>query len=579
MPRAVSYLNSVAAEILAEQLPRLSIPNIKQRINNGQGYILLSDIRVSRYKRASVHTISTSAPNKLTWVMKNLNMGLIGDLSGEINIVVPVKLEGEAEVLARGVNFHLESALERSQTGAARVTTISCRTTIQTINIEIYNGGIAGLALNLFKVLKFDQNINGRFFWSAARSALRGIPSRTFRKRGNLCAVISKFQQAITGHIRPFIQALICKKITLFINEDLNNKLSQTQTKTSLADAVRTNTFGALLGLPDSAQLIESFRSFNINATYPFFNVTNYSALSARNVFFSRLSEDPVCYTDTVEIANLGEISIIGANKNTTPFDVPPMTWNTSSENSNAMIHLLISDYIANALLYHAFSEHLLQFIVDERTVSSLGPLLRTSCSSGICFADLIPKLAEQYPDNKVRLVFTPTRAPVVLFQAKQDGILTVNVNGLVFLYIVSANQTSQQAGAFSLDIVASTHLHIENNTLLGRTTMDSFQLQNKYGNMNISDDELSDIALLSSEMLQRSINDFLRAGFPIPIPKVMRIKATELRFLDRSVFVSTEFALDRRRVSVIALEAFADTRYFPRSTKIHSGSTGDMHE
>lgn len=49
---------------------------------------------------------------------------------------------------------------------------------------------------------------------------------------------------------------------------------------------------------------------------------------------------------------------------------------------------------------------------------------------------------------------------------------------------------------------------------------MDSFQLKNKYGYINISDDELSDVALLSSEMLQHFINDFLRSGFPIPIPK-----------------------------------------------------------
>lgn len=62
-----------------------------------------------------------------------------------------------------------------------------------------------------------------------------------------------------------------------------------------------------------------------------------------------------MCYTDTVEIANMGEISITGANKNKTPFDVPPMAWKAKPV-SNAMIHLLASDYIANALLYHAFS-------------------------------------------------------------------------------------------------------------------------------------------------------------------------------------------------------------------------------
>lgn len=63
-----------------------------------------------------------------------------------------MKLEGQVEILAYGVNFRLESALKRSQTGAAQVSTIFCRTTIQIINIEIYNGGMTGIALKLLKV-------------------------------------------------------------------------------------------------------------------------------------------------------------------------------------------------------------------------------------------------------------------------------------------------------------------------------------------------------------------------------------------------------------------------------------------
>uniref|UniRef100_A0A5S6PIR7 LBP / BPI / CETP family, C-terminal domain containing protein n=1 Tax=Brugia malayi TaxID=6279 RepID=A0A5S6PIR7_BRUMA len=431
LPRAVAYLNNIGAEILNEQLPRLSISNLKQRINNGQGYILLSRIRVSRYKRPTEHIISTSAPNKIIWIMKNLNIGLIGSLSGEVNILVPMKLEGEAEVLAYGVNFQLESALERSETGRARVSIIFCRTTIQLMNIEIHNGGMTGIALNLFK------------------------------------------------------------------------------------------------------QLV------------------------SRILIDFRLNEDPLCYKNTVEISNMGEISlIIGQNIKKTPFSAAPMFW-PKKPLQNAMIHLLISDYIANALLYHAFSERLLQFVVDDQTISSLGPLLRTSCTTGICFADLIPQIAEQYPDSKVRLTFTPTRAPVVLFQAKQGGVLMANINGLVFMYIVESNKISHQAAAFALDIVANIKLHVE--------------LKNKYGYINISDDELSDVALLSSEMLQRFINDFLRGGFPIPVPKVLRINITQLQILDRSVFISADFALDRKRVNNLALQAFTDVKYFPPSEHIQS--------
>ncbi|VDK81287.1 unnamed protein product [Onchocerca ochengi] len=534
LPRAITYLNNVGAEILNEQLPRLSIPNIRQRINNNQGYILFSRIRVSRYKQASEQTIFASAPNKITWIMKNLNMGLIGNLSGEINILLPIKLEGQAEVLAYGVNFHLESALERSKTGAARVSTIFCRTVIQIMNIEVYNGGMTGLALNIFK-------------------------------------------QGISEQIRSLIQALICKEVTQFINEDFNEKLSQTQTKTSLEEAVQINTLGAFIGLPDTKELMNNFHAFNISTGFPLFK-----QLVSRIYIDFRLSEDPSCYKNTVEIANLGEISAIGHSPKKTPFNAAPMFW-PNKVAQNEMIQILLSDYIANALLYQAFSEHLLQFVVDDQTISSLGPVLRTSCTSGFCFADLIPQLAEQYPNSKVRLIFTPTRAPVVLFQAKQGGLLTININGLVFMYVVESNGKSHQAATFTLDIVANVRIHIENNKLLGKTTVDSFRLKNKFGNINISDDELSDIAILSSEVLQRSINNFLHEGFPIPIPKVLHINITELRILDRSIFISADFELDRRRIRTLAVEAFAQTEFFPRtvfssSAHVHGSSIHKRH-
>lgn len=75
LPPAIRYFNEVGAYILAKQLPRILIPNINHRLANDQGFISLSRVRVSRFKRASTHNISTSGPNKLTWVMRNLNIG------------------------------------------------------------------------------------------------------------------------------------------------------------------------------------------------------------------------------------------------------------------------------------------------------------------------------------------------------------------------------------------------------------------------------------------------------------------------------------------------------------------------
>lgn len=66
---------------------------------------------------------------------------------------------------------------------------------------------------------------------------------------------------------------------------------------------------------------------------------------------YCRLSEDPLCYNNTIELAYLGEIS----SKIKTPFGMHPLEWPSDLTDSDSMVQILISDHIANALLYHSF--------------------------------------------------------------------------------------------------------------------------------------------------------------------------------------------------------------------------------
>lgn len=65
---------------------------------------------------------------------------------------MPLDLEGMAEIQADGIDFRLESALERSPSGVGHISAVSCRTNIRQVLVENHNGGLAGIALNLFKV-------------------------------------------------------------------------------------------------------------------------------------------------------------------------------------------------------------------------------------------------------------------------------------------------------------------------------------------------------------------------------------------------------------------------------------------
>ncbi|PIO72756.1 LBP / BPI / CETP family protein [Teladorsagia circumcincta] len=192
----------IANNLLAEQLPRINIPDVEHRLPGDQGAIFISRIKISRFRRAEIQDVSTSAPNRIMWIMKNLDLGFIGDLSGAVNIVVPFNLTGQAEVQAEGLSVQLDSAIERAPNGSAHISTISCHSTIRAVEVINHNGGLFGLAVTVFK-------------------------------------------QGVSDNVRLMLQGIICKKVRKYLDEDLNEKLAEVQTRSPLSEAIETNAIRA----------------------------------------------------------------------------------------------------------------------------------------------------------------------------------------------------------------------------------------------------------------------------------------------------------------------------------------------
>lgn len=72
---------------------------------------------------------------KTNTYLDNILSSLIGDLSGNTNIVVPLDLTGEAEILAEGLDLTIESEIERSPEGSARVSTLYCASSIRAVEV------------------------------------------------------------------------------------------------------------------------------------------------------------------------------------------------------------------------------------------------------------------------------------------------------------------------------------------------------------------------------------------------------------------------------------------------------------
>ncbi|KHJ85635.1 LBP / BPI / CETP family protein, partial [Oesophagostomum dentatum] len=227
-----------------------------------------------------------------------------------------------------------------------------------------------------------------------------------------------------------------------------------------------------------------------------------------------RLREDPYCSWNTVDLACAGEISYKGEGG--TPFGPPPIQWLRTQSDSH-MVMLQISDYLPNSLFYHAYKQRLIRLHLTPST-GGVAQFLRTSCEGSFCLADLVPQLAETYPNHTLELSLAATRAPAVLFSEKKGGVISVNLGGVIVVF-VSDGSRRKQAAVLDMDVVADAKLNLQNQNVSGSVELTKFDLTSRSATIKISQDELSDIAILVSQMVENMLNEMLSNGFPLPLP------------------------------------------------------------
>ncbi|RCN41843.1 hypothetical protein ANCCAN_12222 [Ancylostoma caninum] len=125
----------------------------------------------------------------------------------------------------------LQFEIERAPNGSAHVSTLSCHSTIRAVDVINHNGGLFGLAVTVFK-------------------------------------------QGVSDNVRLLLQGLICKKVRKYLDEDLNEKLAEVQTRSPLTEAIEANavrstrlssavggiTIGSILGKSFSKDFYIDFR-------------------------------------------------------------------------------------------------------------------------------------------------------------------------------------------------------------------------------------------------------------------------------------------------------------------------------
>ncbi|KAI6242372.1 hypothetical protein M3Y99_00237800 [Aphelenchoides fujianensis] len=202
--RGFQYASTLIAPILDQQIRSARIPPISQCIPEVNGCIQVYNLYVSRYRCPQRVVVYPAPPNQIVIAVQNMDIGVTGNLGGQINILIPIAVTGIIQVNAHQVSATVALTVERTATGGVALRLASCQVTVGYLDAYIENGGLVGDIAN------------------------------------------SQFRGRISSQIRQMLPGQICGQLPNIINTQLNSKLTSLPQTIALNQilSIATGAFG-----------------------------------------------------------------------------------------------------------------------------------------------------------------------------------------------------------------------------------------------------------------------------------------------------------------------------------------------
>ncbi|GMR53370.1 hypothetical protein PMAYCL1PPCAC_23565, partial [Pristionchus mayeri] len=182
--RMFQYASQLVGEILNKEIQRARIPDITQSTKPTiDGCIMLYNAYVSRYRCPQRVVVFPKASNHLVLQVQNLDVGVTGNLGGQINVLVPIPITGVAQINIHGVTMSVEVSIEHGPQGPI-ISICSCSAHVQYVDVCIENGGFVGSLAN------------------------------------------SMFRRQISDMVRQALPNELCKMLPKIVNEKINSRAS-----------------------------------------------------------------------------------------------------------------------------------------------------------------------------------------------------------------------------------------------------------------------------------------------------------------------------------------------------------------
>uniref|UniRef100_A0A914LA55 BPI2 domain-containing protein n=1 Tax=Meloidogyne incognita TaxID=6306 RepID=A0A914LA55_MELIC len=142
--RAFQYLSTIAAGILNYYIKRTRLPNIQQCIPQLNGCINVYNLYVSRFRCPERVLVYPAPPNQIVLDVHNLDIGVTGNLGGQIVILIPIALFGIVQVNAHQVSVRVGVTIAAGPDGGPVIRMVSCAASVGFVDVFIQNGGLVG---------------------------------------------------------------------------------------------------------------------------------------------------------------------------------------------------------------------------------------------------------------------------------------------------------------------------------------------------------------------------------------------------------------------------------------------------
>uniref|UniRef100_A0A0N5AF51 BPI2 domain-containing protein n=1 Tax=Syphacia muris TaxID=451379 RepID=A0A0N5AF51_9BILA len=172
--RTFQWMSSIARQMIEQQLPRLPIPNMNENIPEVikqaqsveniflsyftnelkpklqfSGTAQIYNAHVSKYRPPTNVAIYPAAPNRILVAVEDFDIGVTGNLGGQITVLLPLPLCGIIHADLYRVSARLMLSLGRDTEGSPCLLVDGCDLNIGYADVCVDDGGLVGMGINL----------------------------------------------------------------------------------------------------------------------------------------------------------------------------------------------------------------------------------------------------------------------------------------------------------------------------------------------------------------------------------------------------------------------------------------------